>query len=98
MSTCVQAQTTYLRDALGGGGLVNATVFTLSPLQPPAVPLASCAYVLVDGGSASALYQASLPFDYVLAGSFWTFAFSFTIAVWFFAKNLGLILEAIKRW
>jgi hypothetical protein len=98
MSTCLQSQTTNLPDTLGDGGFVTATVFTLAASQPPSVALADCAYVLVDGGSASELYQASLPFDYVLAGSFWTFAFSFTIALWFFAKNLGLILEAIKRW
>lgn len=37
-------------------------------------------------------------FDYVLASAFWAFAFSFTIGIWFFTKNIGLILEAIKRW
>jgi len=39
-----------------------------------------------------------IPFDYALAASFWVFAFSFTVGIWFLAKNLGLILEAIKRW
>lgn len=41
---------------------------------------------------------ASQPFDYALAGAFWAFAFSFTVGIWFFTKNAGMILEAIKRW
>lgn len=45
-----------------------------------------------------ALFPSSVPFDYVLASAFWVFAFSFTVGAWFLAKNLGLILEGIKRW
>lgn len=37
-------------------------------------------------------------FDYALASSFWVFAFSFTVGCWYLAKNLGLILQAVKRW
>lgn len=40
---------------------------------------------------------ASQPFDYVLAAGFWTFAFSFTLGIWYFSKNIGMILEAIKK-
>lgn len=40
----------------------------------------------------------SAPFDYVLAGAFWAFAFSFTVGIWFLTKNIGLILAAIKKW
>lgn len=40
----------------------------------------------------------SQPFDYVLAGAFWAFAFSFTVGIWFFTKNISLIFQAIKNW
>jgi hypothetical protein len=65
--------------------------------QPPNVSLQSCAYVLVDGVTAFNFQQAAVPFDYALATAFWVFAFSTTIAFWFLAKNLDLIISAIKR-
>lgn len=98
MPTCLIAQATFLPDALGAKGVIPATVYILAPLQPPAVAVQTCAFVLVDGVEAVAIQQASMPFDYALAASFWVFAFSFTVGAWFLAKNLGLILEGIKRW
>lgn len=35
-------------------------------------------------------------FDYVLAGGFWSFAFAFTVGIWAFSKNIGMILKVIK--
>jgi len=35
--------------------------------------------------------------DFVLAGSVFTFFFSVTVGLWFLAKNLGVILQAIRR-
>jgi hypothetical protein len=99
MPTCLLAQATFLPDVLNAKGVIPATVFVLAPVasQPPTVPLQSCAYVLVDGVSAAAIQQAAVPFDYALASAFWVFAFSTTIAFWFLAKNLDLIISAIKR-
>lgn len=37
-------------------------------------------------------------FDYAAAGLLFSFFFSFTVAVWVVSKNLGVILEAIRRW
>jgi hypothetical protein len=99
MPTCLLAQATFLPDVLNAKGVIPATVFVLAPVasQPPNVSLQSCAYVLVDGVSAAAIQQAAVPFDYALASAFWVFAFSTTIAFWFLAKNLDLIISAIKR-
>jgi hypothetical protein len=99
MAICLLAQATFLPNVLNGKGAVAATVYVLAPVasQPPNVSLQSCAYVLVDGVDAAALQQAAVPFDYALASAFWVFAFSTTIAFWFLAKNLDLIISAIKR-
>jgi hypothetical protein len=99
MTICLLAQATFLPNVLNGKGAVAATVYVLAPVasQPPNVSLQSCAYVLVDGVTAFNFQQAAVPFDYALATAFWVFAFSTTIAFWFLAKNLDLIISAIKR-
>lgn len=37
-------------------------------------------------------------FDPVVGGSVFIFFFASVVMLWFAAKNIGLILEAIKRW
>jgi hypothetical protein len=39
----------------------------------------------------------SVPFDYAQAGLIFSMFFSFTVGLWLFSKNLGLILQAVKR-
>lgn len=41
---------------------------------------------------------ASDAFDPVVAGGVFAFFFLGAAGVWFFAKNLGLILQAVKDW
>jgi hypothetical protein len=41
--------------------------------------------------------QAS-EYDYTQAAAMWGFAFTMTFALWFVSKNIGLIINAIKRW
>ena len=98
MSTCLDQIPVFVASVSKGQTSLAVNVFVPSVNQPPVVAVQTCAFVLVNGNEAAAIQQASLPFDYVLAASFWVFAFSFTIGSWFLAKNLGLILEAIKRW
>lgn len=38
------------------------------------------------------------PFDPLKASALFAFFFSFVVGVWVFAKNLGLILNAVRRW
>ncbi len=37
-------------------------------------------------------------YDYIAAGAAWTFAFSFVLGTWLIAKNMGIIINAIRRW
>lgn len=61
-------------------------VFTL--LHHGVLPLPSFAACVIDPLQS---------WDPLAAAAFWTFAFSFTVGLWFLAKNLGMILDAIKR-
>ena len=38
------------------------------------------------------------PFDPVVAGGFFAVAFVGVLGTWILSKNIGLILEAIKKW
>lgn len=53
----------------------------------------------VDGGIATGGGggHAEEPFDYVKAAAVFGFFFSFVVGVWFFAKNIGLVLSAVRR-
>lgn len=37
-------------------------------------------------------------YDYASAAAMWGFAFSTVFMLWYLAKNLGLIINAVKRW
>lgn len=37
-------------------------------------------------------------YSYVDAAAMWGFAFSSVFMLWYLAKNLGLIINAVKRW
>lgn len=37
------------------------------------------------------------PFDVVTAGSIFSFFFASVVALWFFAKNIGLIIDAVRK-
>jgi hypothetical protein len=36
--------------------------------------------------------------DIANSGAIWVFFFSATIALWWFSKNLGLVVNAVRRW
>lgn len=39
-----------------------------------------------------------VPFDPLLAASFWSFAIVFVVSAWLLAKNAGLIIAAVRRY
>ncbi len=48
--------------------------------------------------SQQASYEASMaPFDYVLAGGLWTFAFTFVVGLFLVSKSAGTVLSMIRR-
>ncbi len=54
------------------------------------------AYV-VDSGSAAYIDAVSTPYDYAQGGALWAFGFAFTLGLWLVAKNIGFVLNAVKR-
>lgn len=54
--------------------------------------------VVSGGGSGGGTVTPEEPFDTVKASALFGFFFSFVVGVWLFAKNIGLILQAVKRW
>lgn len=54
------------------------------------------AYV-VDPASASYLDAVASPYNYTQGGALWAFGFSFVLGLWFVSKNIGLIMEAIRK-
>lgn len=54
------------------------------------------AYV-VDPGSAAYIDAVSTPYDYAQGGALWAFGFAFTLGLWLVAKNIGFVLNAVKR-
>lgn len=52
-------------------------------------------------GSLEDIFQSSSlseAYDPVLAGALFSFFFSFIVGVWVFCKNIGLIINAVRRW
>lgn len=39
-----------------------------------------------------------VPFDYAMAGAVFSFFFTFTLGCWVVARNIGVILAAVRRW
>ena len=54
------------------------------------------AYV-IDPASQGYLDALAVPFDYIEAGAIWSFFFTFVVGLWLVAKNVGLIIEAIRK-
>ncbi len=92
MASCL---TTYV--AAGKTYLVIAT--------PQPSDFTQCQYVALTGNnfvnsnSKIEALQSSVyaPFDYAQAGLIFSFFFSFTVGLWWFAKNLGVIISAVRR-
>lgn len=54
------------------------------------------AYV-IDPASAAYIDAVSKPYDYANGGALWAFGFAFVLGLWFVSKNIGLVLNAVKR-
>jgi hypothetical protein len=84
MAVCVR----FLTET---GGLVQAV--TGEPL--------TCSSVLISGEEyaqlQSLLTAQSNPIDYAEAGTVFSFFFGVTLGAWFLAKNIGMVLHAIRK-
>lgn len=54
------------------------------------------AYV-IDPSASSYIDAVSTPYNYADGGALWAFGFAFTLGLWLVAKNIGLVLNAVKR-
>jgi hypothetical protein len=66
-----------------------------SPVATQPTDQTTCAYVVSSGSDLSILAGN---YDYTDAASMWGFAFSSVFMLWYLAKNLGMIINAVKRW
>ncbi len=87
-------------------------VDVLSPAYGGSTDVATCQQILISGAewtqlnntvtqlqsSAGQTPSSNAQYDYVDAAAMWGFAFSSVFMLWFLAKNLGLIIDAVKRW
>lgn len=69
---------------------------SVASLQSTVSGLQTAVAALQSGTSSGG--GSSQQFDYVAAGFIFSFFFSFTVGVWVVSKNMGLILNAIRRW
>lgn len=72
----------------------NETTFRYVKLI--AIATGSMSGNVLNGTSGTA--STEVPFDTVFASSVFAFFFSFIVGVWYFCKNLGLIINAVRRW
>lgn len=75
-------------DSLPGGAI--------QPPMPSGVVDPGIVFGGVSGGSGAVTLEE--PFDPLKASGLFAFFFSFIVGVWVFTKNLGLILNAVRRW
>ncbi len=58
----------------------------------------TCTAVLLSGTEYAQIQAAqSVDISYPQAGAVFSFFFGFTLAAWYVAKNVGLLLEAVRR-
>jgi len=98
MANCATATTIYPFQNPAGNARVSVSVPVLN-----ATPPASCTGLIVLTPAEYSQYQAlyttaAAPFDYAGATAIFSFFFAFTVGCWIVAKNIGLILEAVRRW
>lgn len=75
----------------------------LVPVVQSSVLPADCTGLLMISPSEYQQYQQALqvsmePFDYAQASAIFAFFFSFVVGCWYVSKNIGVILEAVRRW
>lgn len=55
------------------------------------------AYV-IDPASASYIDAIATPYNYAQGGAIWAFGFSFVLGLWFVSRNIGMILDAVRKY
>jgi hypothetical protein len=66
-------------------------------LQQVAGDPAECSHVIFSGAEYASFQSVLIPVDYSQSAGAFSFFFFGTLALWFFAKNIGLLLSAIRR-
>lgn len=100
MAKCA-TQTTIYACTVSGSSSCFRSAFSVPVVNATAPE--SCAGLIVISPSEYAMYQAALqsnlePFDYVQASAIFAFFFSFVVGCWYVSRNIGVILEAVRRW
>lgn len=54
------------------------------------------AYV-IDPAAASFIDALAAPYDYAGGAALFTFGFSMVVGLWFVSRNIGLILDAVRK-
>ena len=83
-------------------GSTNCTKVAVNGYVVNASAPAACTGAVMISPAEYSQFQASIAstvstFDYVTAAAIFSFFFSFVVGVWYFSKNIGLILSAVKR-
>jgi hypothetical protein len=73
------------------GTTLSTTGTTDSTYTAPSNVYGSCTLSATSG-------NASTDYSYTDAAAMWGFAFSTVFMLWYLAKNLGLIMNAVRRW
>lgn len=61
--------------------------------------ISSCTGLLISGAEYNSLNSVNMAdYSYADAAAMWGFAFSTVFMLWYLAKNLGMIISAIRRW
>lgn len=76
----------------GVGSVAPCTTVGTTRYQPVMVQR----YVL-DPANASLWDAVAIPVNYADLGALWAFGFSMTVGLWFLAKNIGVVVNAIRR-
>lgn len=74
----------------------NAKTGTFTLANPQPVQYTSCVYILASPSDIQGASNAT--YNYLDAAAMWGFSFSTVFMLWYLAKNLGMIINAIKRW
>lgn len=82
--------TSYVSGSISSSGLISYSLSTRA-ITSDTVYSRSGSMQLVGCNA------PDVPYDYTGAGEIWAFFFSFTVCLWFVAKNAGLIVNAVKR-
>lgn len=73
----------------------SAGVFQVTSPQP--TQYTTCTSILATPAEI-AVNPDGVAYDYTAAAAMFTFAFSGVLSLWFVSKNIGIIIDAVRRW